>query len=276
MKPTIGVHFSLQHGEMKGLRDAWMEAEALGVTRIFVADHFHAQNVDASAVSAGQAHVTTGGSGNPGKTFEATTMQAAIAATTTKPEIGCTVHAIGFRNPNLLANMARTIDHISGGRFILGLGAGYLKAEYDDYGYDNYGTQASRLHDLARAIPIIKARFEKLNPKPLRKIPLLIGAMGEKIGLRIVAEHADIWPMFGPNDSIRQKIESLRRICEEIGRDFNEIEIIGSHESRLIPENDPDIFYREFGMRHIFSRVEGPDWDLGPLRELLQWRKALD
>lgn len=272
MKPTIGVHFSLQHGEMKGLRDAWMEAEALGVTRIFTADHFHAQIVDASAYSAGQAHVT---SGNTGKIFEATTIQAAIAATTTKPEIGCTVHAIGFRNPNLLADIARTIDHISGGRFILGLGAGYLQAEYEDYGYDNYGTQASRLRDLAAAIPIIKARFEKLNPKPLRKIPLLIGAMGEKIGLRIVAEHADIWPMFGHNKDIRHKIEVLRKICIEFGRDFNEIEIITNYEPKLAPDNDPDIFYREFGIKHIFVRIEGPDWDLGPLRELLQWRKNL-
>ncbi|MET0661018.1 MAG: LLM class flavin-dependent oxidoreductase [Steroidobacteraceae bacterium] len=272
MKPTIGAHFSLQHGEMKGLRDAWMEAEALGVARIFTADHFHAQNVDATAFEAGQAHVTVG---SGGKIFEATTVEAAIAATTTRPEIGCTVHAIGFRNPNLLADIARTIDHISGGRFILGLGAGYLEAEYLDYGYDNYGTQASRLRELAQAIPIIKARFEKLNPKPLRKIPLLIGAMGEKIGLRIVAEHADMWPMFGPNDSIRHKIEVLRRICGEIGRDFNEIEVIGCHEPLLASDNDPDIFYREFGMKHIFVRIEGPTWDLGPLRELLQWRKGL-
>ena len=271
MKPTIGVYFSLQLGDMSGLRDAWMEAEALGVTRIFTADHFHAQVVDVAAVSAGQAHTSVG----TGKNFESMSVQAAMAATTTRPEIGGTVQCIGFRNPNLLADMARTIDHISGGRYILGLGAGYLKAEYDDYGYDNYGTQASRLSDLANAIPIIKARLEKLNPKPLRKIPLLIGAMGEKIGIRIAAEHADIWPIFGTNPTIRHKIDLLRLKCAEIGRDFNEIEVIGSYEPRLLPENDLDMFCNEFAMKHIFVRIEGPDWDLGTLRELVQWHKAL-
>ncbi len=271
IKPTIGLHLAPQHGDMKRMRDAWMEAEALGVDRLWTADHFHAQFVDADAVANAQSHNVVRG----GKCFEATTIQAAMAATTTRPEIGCTVHAIGFRNPNLLADMARTIDHISNGRFILGLGAGYLKAEYDDYGYDNYGTQASRLRDLANAIPVINARYEKLNPKPVRKIPLLIGAHGEKFGLRIVAQYADIWPVFASNDQIRQKIASLRRICDEVGRNFDEIEIVGSFEPKLFPDNDLDMFVNEFGMKHIFVREEGPNWDLGPLREMLQWRDAL-
>ena len=108
-----------------------------------------------------------------------------MAATATHPEIGCLVHAIGYRNPNLMADMARTIDHISGGRFILGLGTGYLEQDYVEYGYE-WTTQKERSLELAAKIPIIRDRLDRLAPPPLRKMPFLIASMGGKIGLETI------------------------------------------------------------------------------------------
>jgi probable F420-dependent oxidoreductase len=268
MKVTIGLQLAPQHGEMKRMRDAWMEAEALGVDRLWTADHFNAQQVNADDYKEGQIVTTRGG-----KNFESTTIQAAMAATTTVAEIGCIVHANSFRNPNLMADIARTIDHISGGRFILGMGAGYLQPDYDEYGYE-FGTTKSRALALARDIPIIKSRFGKLNPPPLRHIPLLIASMGEQIGMRIVAEHADMWHVLGTADKVREKIAVLKRICAEIGRDHTEIEITANCMPQVLPEDDPDVLHG-LGATHLVGFATGPDWDLGQVKELLSWRKAL-
>jgi alkanesulfonate monooxygenase SsuD/methylene tetrahydromethanopterin reductase-like flavin-dependent oxidoreductase (luciferase family) len=152
------------------------------------------------------------------------------------------------------------------------MGSGYLQADYDEYGYD-FGTQKSRLLDLKRDMPTIKARFEKLNPKPMRKIPILIASMGEQIGMRIVAEHADMWHVFGPEEKVREKCAALKRICGEVGRDHAEIEITANCMPQIMPGDDPDIL-TGLGATHLIGFATGPDWDLGPLKELLAWRKA--
>ena len=268
MRPIkIGVQLAPRFGDLSRLREAWMEAEALGANALYSADHFFAQVLAPSTANKVQVEQVSFD-----KNYEATTLQAAMAATTSRAEIGCIVHSNSYRNPNLMADIARTIDHISGGRFILGIGAGYFKIDYDEYGYE-FGTQKSRLEDLARNLPIIKARFEKLNPKPLRKIPILIPSMGEKIGMRIVAEHADIWSVYGPVDTVLEKQEVMRNICREIGRDYDSLEQLTHYVPKVLPEADPDVILGKFGVRNIVCVVEGPDWDLGLLRELLQWRK---
>jgi len=269
MTVTIGCQITPQHGDMKRMRDAWMEAEALGVDRIYSADHFHAQNFNLEDYAEGQMVLP-----EAGKNFEGAMIQAAMAATTSRVEIGCLVHAIGYRNPNLLADMARTIDHISNGRFILGVGAGYLKEDYEEYDYP-YGTQKERSLDLVKSIPVIKSRFEKLNPPPLRKIPLLIAAMGEKIGMPLVAEHADIWHVFGTREKVIEKCQYLDHLCQKIGRNPDEIEKSAYCIPHLNPEDDPDVLYKEMGIKHLIGVASGPDWDLGPLKELLAWRKVL-
>jgi probable F420-dependent oxidoreductase len=265
----VGVQIVPQYGDMAVMRKRWMEAEALGADFIYNADHFHAQIVD-QKLALEAAHSKTIKSAN---SFESTTHLAAIAATTTRVELGCMVHANSYRNPNLLADIARTIDHISGGRFILGIGSGYLQVDYDEYGYP-YGTTASRLADLARDMPIIKARFEKLNPKPLRKIPILIASMGDKLGLRIVAEHADIWSFYGSVEKIEQKTEKLEEHCKAVGRDASEIIRDTAWMPSFIPDSDPDT-YLKMGITRIWTVCQGPDWDFGEFKELLAWRKAL-
>ena len=149
MTIKIGFMVSAQHGEYATMRERWMEAEALGVDALYTCDHFFSQKMPEKFGSGEQYEKPPVVNG---LNFEGTTILAAMAATTTRPEIGCLVHAIGYRNPNLLAEIARTIDHISGGRFILGLGSGYSEQDYVEYGYE-YGTAKSRMEDLARAIP---------------------------------------------------------------------------------------------------------------------------
>ena len=173
-----------------------------------------------------------------------------------------------------MADIARTIDHLSNCRFILGLGTGYLKADYEEYGYE-FGTQTSRAIEMGRQIPIIKDRFKKLNPQPMGPMPLLIASMGEKIGMRIVAEHADLWHVYGPINKIRQKIAVLKEICKEVGRDFNDIELTTYYWPQILgADDDPNIYLAE-GIRHLVLTTQGPDWDMGQVREILAWRDAL-
>jgi probable F420-dependent oxidoreductase len=268
-KIKIGIQIVPQFGDMSVMRDRWMEAEDLGADVIYTCDHFFPMEFNES-VASGAVHAKQ----PDGKNFEATTIQAAMAATTSRVEIGCIVHANSYRNPNLMADIARTIDHISGGRFILGIGSGYQKRDYEEYGYE-YGTTKSRLLDLKRDLPIIKARFEKLNPKPLRKIPIMVASMGEQIGMRIVAEHADMWHVYGHKDQVTHKTNVLKRICEEVGRNFNEIELTTFYMPHLLgdDEGDPEA-YLKLGIRHLIYINQGPDWDMKGLKDLLAWRKA--
>src|SRR2546430_5042778 len=102
------------------------------------------------------------------------------------------VSAIGYRNPALIAYMAGTIDQLSGGRFVLGLGAGWFERDYDEYGYE-FGEARDRLRTLKAALPRIKERIAKLKPGPAGPMPLLIGGGGEEGTLRLVARAPPEW-----------------------------------------------------------------------------------
>jgi probable F420-dependent oxidoreductase len=256
MPVTIGVQVIPQHGEYEAMQRAWVAADELGVNRIYNWDHFFPLSGDPS-----------------GKHFESLTIQAAMAAVTTRAEISSLVICNSYRNPNLLADMARTIDHISGGRFVLGIGSGWFQRDYAEYGYE-FGTAGSRLRDLAAALPVIKARWEKLNPPPLRRIPILIGGGGEKVTLRIVAEHADVWHTFGDAETLRRKSAVLDEWCAEVGRDPTQIQR-STTISRLSGERQNPEQALELGFTDFVVSVQGPDWDLSALRDALAWRDRL-
>ena len=253
---TIGLQVIPQHGDFEQMKRAWLEADAMGVDRIYNWDHFFPLSGDRN-----------------GKHFESLTIQAAMAALTTRAEISSLVICNSYRNPNLLADMARTIDHISGGRFILGIGSGWFQKDYDEYGYE-FGTAGSRLRDLDRALPVIKARWEKLNPPPLRRIPILIGGGGEKVTLRIVAEHADIWHAFGDPETMRRKSAILDEWCDKVGRDPAEIQR-STTVARLSGEVSSADDYLDLGFSDFVVSIPGPDWNLAPLERVLTWRDSL-
>lgn len=207
-KYRVGIQLHPQHTSYRSIADAAHLADELGVDSIWVWDHFFPL------------------SGDPdGNHFEAYTLLAALAAQTQRAELGIMVTCNSYRNPSLLADMIRTIDHISNGRAILGIGAGWFERDYREYGYE-FGTAASRLQALGQALPVIRARLAKLKPPPLRQpLPILIGGGGEKVTLRLVAKYADacnIFSMAGP-EFIKHKLDVLREHCEREGRNYDDI-----------------------------------------------------
>jgi probable F420-dependent oxidoreductase len=212
--------------------------------------------------------------GDPdGKHFECLTTMASLAECTERVEIGALVTCNSYRNPELLADAHRTIDHISGGRVILGIGAGWFQKDYDEYGYE-FGDAPYRLRELRQALPRIEKRLGRLNPAPVQdRIPILIGGGGEKVTLKLVAKHGDAWHAFGDIEKFRTKDAILREHCEAIGRDHTEIE-------RTWAAGDLDFDgldeLAEAGVQHFIVGVSGDreGYDLSRLREVVAWRDA--
>ena len=252
----IGVQLQPQHStEYRHIRDAVRRCEDIGVDVAFNWDHFFPLYGDPD-----------------GAHYECWTMLAAWAEQTSRIEIGALVTCNSYRNPELLADMARTVDHISDGRLILGIGSGWKQKDYDEYGYE-FGTAGSRLDDLAAALPRIESRLGKLNPAPLRDIPILIGGQGEKKTLRLVAEHADIWHGFTDRSTYPGKAEVLDRHCADVGRDPSAIE-----RSSGVPEGSEDAMLAGaealvgLGVTLLTIGVNGPDYDLTKAEALCRWR----
>ncbi|GAA1483074.1 LLM class F420-dependent oxidoreductase [Gordonia sinesedis] len=256
--PTrIGVQLQPQHApDYAMIRDAVLRAEDAGVDIIFNWDHFYPLYGDPD-----------------GAHFECWTMLGAWAEQTERVEFGALVTCNSYRNPDLLADMARTVDHISGGRLILGIGAGWFEKDYDNYGYE-FGTRGTRLDALAEALPRIDARLTALNPPPTRHIPLLIGGSGEKKTLPLVAQYADTWHGFNDVDSYRHKARVLADHCAAVGRDPATIErsagvqFTGDVDQLL---RDADAI-RDEGVSLLTVGTDGPDYDLTAVEALCRWR----
>jgi probable F420-dependent oxidoreductase len=171
-------------------------------------------------------------------------------------------------NPDLLADMARTVDHISGGRLILGLGAGWFERDYQEYGYD-FGTPGTRLAALADALPRIERRLSALNPPPTRRIPVLIGGGGERKTLRYTARHADIWHAFGNAETIGRKNGILDDWCRVEGRDPAAVE------RSVGVSGDPASTGEDLlaaGSTFFTVGLSGPSYDLARVRDWVAWR----
>jgi probable F420-dependent oxidoreductase len=234
----IGVQFHPQHTTVDAIRAAARTVDEMGVDSIWVWDHFYPLYGPAD-----------------GNHFEGWTLLAAIAADTSRAMVGTLVACNTYRNPDLHADMARTIDHISGGRAYLGIGAGWFERDYDEYGYD-FSTAGSRLRDLEAGLQRMKARISRLSPPPIGKLPILVGGSGEKVTLRLVATYADAWNSFGPPESWAHKNAVLDRWCAEVGRDPAEIE-------RTVLLNAPAELDRfdellEVGCDHVIVGVGDP------------------
>ena len=220
----IGAAFWIQRSDWPSLRDAILAAEAAGADDVWVDDHLLSDEGDEV----------------DGK-LEGWSTLAAVAAVTTRARLGMLVAANTFRNPGLTVKLATTVDHISGGRLILGLGAGWFEREHQAFGIPFGSGFGERLDRLEESVGIVRrllagerfdhgGRFYRLRdaicaPRPIQeRVPILIGGSGPKKTLRIVARHADIWNAFGSPSSLSASDQILREHCRAVGRDPAEIE----------------------------------------------------
>jgi probable F420-dependent oxidoreductase len=243
----VGVQLHPQATTVDALRAAWRAADEIPVDSIWVWDHFYPLYGDPDA-----------------EHFEAYALLAALAAETKNARLGALVTCNSYRNPNLLADMARTIDHISHGRFILGIGSGWFERDYGEYGYE-FGTAPGRLRNLAESLPVIMERLGRLNPPPLGDVPILIGGSGEKVTLRLVAQYADGWNTFGPPENFAAKNRVLDEWCRKLDRNPATIErTVGIGATEV----DNWEAYLDAGATHLIVMTGAP-FDLDPVRRLV-------
>jgi F420-dependent oxidoreductase-like protein len=216
----FGIHSGPQNTTFADYLALWRTAEDLGFDWASVFDHFMPIQADPT-----------------GPCFEGLTLLSAMAAHTSRIRCGILVVGNTYRNPAVLANIAATIDHVSGGRLELGIGAGWYELEHGQYGVPFY-TTGRRIRMLGESARILKmlwtqpettfeGRYYKMRgaycePKPVQEggIPLWIGGAGEQLTLRMVAESADGWNTFMiPLDAYQRKLEALAAHCRDTGRD---------------------------------------------------------
>ena len=201
-------------------------AEAAGFDRVFVMDHFY------QLPGIGQSQEPM---------FECYTMLSALAQHTKTVRLSALVTGNTYRHPTLLAKTITALDHVSGGRATLGIGAGWFELEHDSLGYE-FGTFTQRFEKLEESLQIIipMLRGESVtfdgkyyqvseavnSPAPISRIPIMIGGSGEKKTLRMVAQYADESNLAsGSIDEIPRKLDALAAHCERLGRDRSEIKV---------------------------------------------------
>jgi probable F420-dependent oxidoreductase len=256
MAIRIGVQIQPQHSDFAAMQRAWREVEELGADTIYTWDHFYPLYGDPEGLH-----------------YDGLVSLTALAAATSRVKIGGLVFCNSYRNPQLLAAAHVAIDNMSGGRAILGIGAGWFEKDYDEYGYE-FGTAPERLRALKRDLPLMKHRIAKHNPAPVGDLPILIGGAGEKVTLRLVAEHANMWHTFADVETYKRKSEILAEHCAKVGRDPNEIERVIGFGEGIVEQADG---LAEAGVTELTVGIGGngaAGYDLGPVRELLQWRDA--
>jgi F420-dependent oxidoreductase-like protein len=226
-KLRFGVQTPPQHVSYADIAQTWREADELGFDSAFVFDHFIPIYSDPQ-----------------GPCLEGWTLLAALAAQTKQVKVGVLVTGNTYRHPAVLAKMAATVDHISNGRLILGLGAAWFELEHTAYGIPFY-TPGERARRLGEAVEVIKLLFtqQKSNfkgkyyqlkdalcePKPLQKPypPLLIGGMGPKLIQPLAARQANIWHFFvrdGDPQETKKICTDFDALCRKVGREPSQVE----------------------------------------------------
>ncbi len=220
----FGAAFWINRTTWPDLRDACLAVERAGWDSLWIDDHLLADEGDPT----------------DGK-FEGWTTLAALAMLTTRVRLGLLVAANTFRPPGLTAKLATTLDHLSGGRAVLGIGGGWFEREHDAFGIDFGAGFGERLDRLDEAVGLIRrlldgeavthaGRFYRMDagvcePRPVQaRFPILIGGSGPTKTLRTTARYADLWNGYGAPDRIAEVSEILRERCAEVGRPFEAIE----------------------------------------------------
>ena len=216
----FGVYTSLRPLEWEPIRDLWQKADQWGYDSLWHCDHFY------------QAFPPD----PDGPCLEGWTTITALSQLTKRARIGVMVSGVAYRNPCVLAKIASTLDIVSGGRLNLGIGAGWYEREHRNFGIE-FKSQAGRLQALDEACQIIKSMFTEDRttlhgrhydvtdaacvPKPLQKPhpPIMVAGMGEKVLLKIVARHADMWNGGGTPERMKRAVEIIARHAEAAGRD---------------------------------------------------------
>jgi F420-dependent oxidoreductase-like protein len=251
-------------------------AEAGGFTSVWVMDHFWQLPA-------------LGGPDQP--ILEAYVLLGALAARTERVQLGTLVTGVTYRNPALLAKMVTTLDIVSKGRAVLGIGAAWYEPEHHGYGFE-FPAVRERMDRLEEALQICRAMFrddrpsfagryyrvqEARNvPRPLQSggPPIMVGGSGERRTLRLVARYADLCNVSGGPDTVRHKLEVLRRHCSEVGRDPDEITTTRLGTLVLTPDADETARVTEF-LRGISGAAFAEQFTVGEEAEILEQVGAL-
>ncbi|HKW70605.1 MAG TPA: TIGR03560 family F420-dependent LLM class oxidoreductase [Candidatus Dormibacteraeota bacterium] len=269
----FGIKASGQGISIEELRAVWRIADEGGFDHLWDFDHL----------------ASIGPAGPDRPIYEGWTLQAAMAEATRRVRIGCMVTGNTYRNPGLLAKIAVTVDHLSGGRLEFGIGAAWAQVEHEMFGLPGLEHRVGRLSE---SLQIIKSLFTQertnfegryyqfkdaiANPKPIQKPypPIWIGASGEST-LRLTARHADVWNISGGEpESIKQLIDKFLAACSTVGRDQAEIRRSiqfswdGKDRNALI---DTSGKYLELGITEqvMYLRGEHPEQTAAKIAELL-------
>jgi F420-dependent oxidoreductase-like protein len=226
-KLRFGVQTPPQHVTYSDLVSVWQEADELGFDSAFLFDHVIPINSDPN-----------------GPCLEGWTLLSALAAQTKRVRVGLLVTSNTFRNPAVLAKMAATVDHVSQGRLILGIGAGWFELEHTAYGIP-FSTNGGRARRLGEALEVMKLLFTQekstytgkyyqlkdaaFQPRTVQKPhpPILIGGQGPKLILPVIAKYANIWHLrvreIEP-EQVKKLCTTFDDLCRKINRDPNEVE----------------------------------------------------
>jgi len=283
----LGLSIYPQETSWEAMIEVVRRADALGYDSLWTWDHL----------------IGIGREGRQ-RVFESWTTIAAWAATTRSAALGLLVCANTLRNPGLVAKSAVTVDHISGGRFVLGLGAAYRELEHQVHGIDFGSGPGERLAWLEESVAVVKTllagetvtsprggryQFAQAShlPPPVRgpgTIPILIPGGGERKTLRILARYGDLWHVRGTPDTLSHKIELIRGYCAEAGRALDEIELITGNP--VIIRDDPSVaekvyesVVRRNGQTRGGTRIERAAGELlcGPPEVIAEaWRPFLE